>query len=290
MSAPRRKLIKKLKDKYRLIIYNDNTFEEVGYIRLSAFNLAWVFGMLAFVLIAVVFFLIAFTGVRELIPGYPDSNMRRTILVNAMKVDSLEKQLQLRDRYLQDLSAVIRGENPALPEFSSTSVDSLKLKNINFSRSDTDDKFRKQVEEEEEFNLSTTSKNQNSSPTDFARFYFFKPVNGVVTNVFNADAAHYGTDIATAENTVIKSVLDGTVVMSSWTLETGYVIQIQHSADLISVYKHCAILLKKQGDRVKAGESIGIVGNSGELSTGPHLHIELWHQGRAVNPQEYIAF
>lgn len=288
MSKPNRTFFKKLKDKYRLIIYNDNTFEELAQLRLSAFNLAWVGGLLSFLLVTIVLFLVAYTDIRELIPGYPDPNMRRSIVENAIRLDSLQKEIELRDRYMHDLAAVISGEQPIATETSDKLLDSAKLKNINFSHSKNDSLFRKQIEEEEQFNLAA-KRGANENKSDFARFYFFKPVNGVVTNKFDAKS-HPGTDIATAENTVIKSVLDGTVILSTWTIGTGYVIQIQHQSNLISVYKHCAVLLKQQGARVTAGEAIAIVGNSGELTTGPHLHLELWREGQPINAEDYIVF
>ncbi len=291
MNKPKRKFIRKLKDKYRLIIYNDNTFEELAHLRLSAFNFAWIGGLLGFLLIAIVFFLVAYTDIRELIPGYPDPNMRRSIVESALRLDSLQKEINLRDRYMHDLEAVISGKQPENPEFNSKQVDSVKLKDIKFQRSKTDSLFRKQIEEEEQYNLSASAKNKNKQThSDFARFYFFKPVNGVITSHYNPNAKHLGIDIATAANTVIKSTLDGTVILSTWTLETGYIIQVQHSSNVISVYKHCAVLLKQQGARVSAGEAIAIVGNTGELSTGPHLHFELWHDGQPINPEEYIVF
>jgi len=288
MSKPNRSFFKKLKDKYRLIIYNDNTFEELAHLRLSAFNLAWVGGLLSVLLISIVLFLVAYTDIRELIPGYPDPNMRRSIVENAIRLDSLQREIELRDRYMHDLAAVIKGEQPQGIETTGNAIDSAKLKNINFSHSKNDSLFRKQIEEEEQFNLAAKRDAKNNK-TDFARFYFFKPVNGLVTNKFNAKS-HPGTDIVTAENTVIKSVLDGTVILSTWTLETGYVIQIQHQSNLISVYKHCAVLLKTQGSHVDAGDAIAIVGNSGELSTGPHLHLELWRDGQPINAEDYIVF
>jgi murein DD-endopeptidase MepM/ murein hydrolase activator NlpD len=115
-------------------------------------------------------------------------------------------------------------------------------------------------------------------------------VNGIVTNSFKGSENHFGTDIVAGPNEVVKATLDGTIILSTWTIETGNVVQIQHDNDLISVYKHNAEILKNMGKRVKAGEPIAIIGNSGELTTGPHLHFELWYKGKPVNPEEYITF
>lgn len=289
MNKPRRKLSQRLKDKYRLIIYNDNTFEEVGYVKLKAFNLLWIIGALGFLLISLTFILIAFTSVRELIPGFIDSKLRREIVMNAIKLDSLEREITIRDRYVTNMNNIIMGKAPE--DFgTSNNPDSLKSRNIKFSKSDKDSLLRKQVEEEEKFNLTFSDKNKPKETTNLSQTLFFTPLRGVVTNSFNPATNHFGTDIVAGPNEVIKAVLDGTVIMATWTLETGYVIQVQHDNNLVSVYKHNAELLKKVGNRVEAGEPIAIVGNSGELTTGPHLHFELWLNGRPVNPQDYIVF
>jgi murein DD-endopeptidase MepM/ murein hydrolase activator NlpD len=289
MNKPKRKLSQRLRDKYRLIIYNDNSFEEVGYVRLKGFNLLWIIGALGFILISLVFILIAYTSVRELIPGYPDSRMRREMVLNALRLDSLEHEMQLRDKYFSNINNIIAGREPV--DYDIKNVDSLKTKNIKFTRSDNDSILRKQVEDEEQYNISEPTNNKDAKPTyNLSQIHFFTPLRGVITSSFNSATNHYGTDIVAGPNEVIKSVLDGTVIMATWTLETGYVIQIQHENNLVSVYKHNAELLKRAGNRVVAGDAIAIVGNSGELTTGPHLHFELWYNGRPVNPEDYIVF
>jgi murein DD-endopeptidase MepM/ murein hydrolase activator NlpD len=145
------------------------------------------------------------------------------------------------------------------------------------------------IESQDRFELNTQE--QHSSKTnDISSFFFFTPVKGTVTNVFNSAEKHFGVDIAAAPNEAIKATLDGTVILSAWTSETGYIITIQHSNNLVSVYKHNSALLKKAGTYVKAGEAIAIIGNSGEYTSGPHLHFELWYNGSPVNPKDYIAF
>jgi murein DD-endopeptidase MepM/ murein hydrolase activator NlpD len=289
MNKPKRKLTQRLRDKYRLIIYNDNSFEEVGYVRLKGFNLLWIIGALGFILISLVFILIAYTSVRELIPGYPDSRMRREMVLNALRLDSLEHEMQLRDKYFSNINNIISGREPV--DYDIKNVDSLKTKNIKFTRSDNDSILRKQVEDEEQYNISEPTNSKDAKPTyNLSQIHFFTPLRGVITSSFNSATNHYGTDIVAGPNEVIKSVLDGTVIMATWTLETGYVIQIQHDNNLVSVYKHNAELLKRAGNRVVAGDAIAIVGNSGELTTGPHLHFELWYNGRPVNPEDYIVF
>ncbi len=282
----KRTFSEKLRDKYRLIIYNDNTFEEVWFIRLSRLNLLAVASSLFILIVAIVFVLIAYTSIRELIPGYPDGNMRRNILINAIRLDSLENEIRFRDQYFNNLKAIISGKEP---DNMLASVDtSIDYGEIEFTKSVEDSILRIQIEEEEQYNL-TIFENEPSTE-GLASIHFFAPIKGLVTNSFNANQNHFGTDIVAAPNEVVKATLDGTVIMASWTVETGYFIQIQHENNLISVYKHNAELLKKVGNVVKAGDAIAIIGNSGELTTGPHLHFELWHNGTPVNPEEYVVF
>jgi murein DD-endopeptidase MepM/ murein hydrolase activator NlpD len=280
----KKKFIERLKDKYRLIVYNDKTFEQIGFIRLTKMNIiAFGGGGLIFLLVAI-YFLISYTPLRELVPGYPDSNVRRNIILNAFKLDSLEAELNLRDQYIRNINYVISGKEPE--NFKSDTTAST-ASNVNFNRSGYDSAFRRQLEQSERFNLVSPS---NSGIADIANIHFFSPVKGIVTNSFNDKEYHFGTDIVAGPNEVVKAAYDGTIFMTSWTLETGHVIMIQHDDDLISTYQHNAELLKKKGSRVRAGESIAIIGNSGELTTGPHLHFELWYKGKPINAEDYIDF
>lgn len=278
--------IHKLKSKYRLSILNDQTFEEVWVMRLSRLNVIVAFGATAIFLVTAVILLIAFTPMREFIPGYPDGNTRRSIVENALKTDSLERELRQWKIYLGNLHTILRGENPNNME--SIPDTSVRYSEINFARSIEDSLLRMQIETEELYNLSVID--SRSDRDNLTRLHFFPPVKGVVTNPFNAKSGHLGVDVVAPPNEVIVAVADGTVTLSSWTLETGYVIQIQHAGNLLSVYKHNSKLLKQSGAHVKTGEAIAIIGNSGELTTGPHLHFELWHNGTPLNPEQYIVF
>lgn len=276
----------RLYDKYRLIIYNDQTFKEVWYLRLSKLNFIALIIAIFLLLSAGIYSLVAFTDIRELIPGYPDDNVRRTILINALRLDSLENEIRIRDNYFRNLNAIISGEEP---DNMLAIVDtSIEYSNIQFTKSLEDSILRMQIEEEEQYNLTVLDDIPSSS--GLVSTHFFAPIKGHVTNSFNAYENHFGTDIVAAPNEVVKATLDGTVIMASWTVETGYVLEIQHNNNLISIYKHNAELLKKVGNLVKAGDAIAIIGNSGELTTGPHLHFELWYNGTPVNPEEYIVF
>lgn len=284
---PQKRYIRKLRNKYRLSVYNDQTFEEVLVMRLSRLNILTTVGGITIALIIAVTVLIAFTPLREFIPGYPDGNTRRLIVHNTFRNDSLERELQQWKIYMGNLHAILRGESP--DNLESVPDTSVRYRELNFSRSIEDSILRMQIESEELYNLSLIS-SVEIGENDLTKFHFFPPIKGVVSSSFNAQQNHFGVDVVAPPNEVVVAAADGTVILSSWTLETGHVIQIQHANNLISVYKHNSKLLKTAGLRVKAGEAIAIIGNSGELTTGPHLHFELWHNGTPVNPEQYIIF
>ena len=148
--------------------------------------------------------------------------------------------------------------------------------------------LRDEIESEEQYNLLATDEGDASK--GIAAFFFFTPLKGLVTASFDPGKEHYGVDVAAAKNEAVKACLEGTVIIATWTSETGHVIQVQHGNNLVSVYKHNSVLLKKSGDRVNAGEAIAIIGESGELSSGPHLHFELWYEGKPVDPSEFMTF
>ncbi len=281
-----RKLLRKLTHKYRVVLLNEDTFEEEGNISLTRLNLIALLGVILILLVAIIYSLIAFTNIRELIPGYPDAAMRQHIRENAMKVDSLEYEQSIRDRYFENLKRIISGEMPE--NYMNDTTGMADVQEITFLRSSNDSILRQQVEADEQFRLTALEGSQGNS--DLYDLHFFTPVNGIITRSFNPSEGHFGVDLVAETDEVVKAALDGTVTMSTWTLETGYVIQIQHDFELITVYKHNATLFKSVGQKVMAGDAIAIVGNSGELTTGPHLHFELWHDRVPLNPTEYIAF
>ncbi|PIF05109.1 MAG: peptidase M23 [Draconibacterium sp.] len=282
--SKRRSFIDKLKDRYRLIIYNDSTFQSVWNMKLSRLKVFTITSLASAVLVILVIMLIATTGLREYIPGYPKAEYRQTLIKNALKVDSLEMELQKRDAFFSSIKSIISGEVPE----DNLEIDSpTTVGNITFTNFNHDSVFQDKLLAEQ---LSLSLQSSEPEKNEISRINFFVPVKGIVTNHFNTVSDHFGTDLVSEPNARISAVLNGTVVFSGWTLETGYTIYIQHRSDLISVYKHNAELLKNTGDKVKAGEAIAIIGNSGELSTGPHLHFELWYQGKPVDPEKYIVF
>jgi murein DD-endopeptidase MepM/ murein hydrolase activator NlpD len=203
-----------------------------------------------------------------------------------MKLDSLEYELAIRDQYFDNMRLIISGQEPRSYLNDTTGIENMDA--INFQRSYNDSLLRQQVETEEQFRLSVL--NEQTESRELHEMHFFTPVRGMISRNFNPLDNHFGVDLVSGPNEVVKATLDGTVTMATWTLETGYVIQIQHEHELISVYKHNAELFKSVGMKVVAGDAIAVVGNSGELTTGPHLHFELWHQGTPLNPSEYVVF
>lgn len=285
----KRNFLERLKYKYRLTVYNDTSLEEVTTFYLSRLNVFTYFGLFLIFVTIIVFLLLVFTPLKVFLPAYTDAKMQRQIIENALKVDSLEQEIMVRDKYFQTISHIIQGKDLSAltPPVDTTNV--TPYENITFEKSKEDSLLRLAIEKKEM--LNTTSQKSGKKIRDISKLHFFSPINkGMIINRFSASEGHYGVDIVAAPNEGVLATLDGTVVAADWTLETGYVIQIQHEDNLVSFYKHNSALLKKVGDRVMAGEVVAIIGNSGELTTGPHLHFELWHRGMALNPEEYIVF
>ncbi len=279
---------KNWRDKYRFSVTNDTTFEEVWRVRLTQYNAFLLITFLVLFIIGSTTCLIAFTNLREFIPGYPDVTMRRNILLSAIRLDSLEKELEIRDKYFANLKAIISGEKPL--EALTIRDTTRNYKTINFRSSPEDSALRAQVEKEEKYNLNI-GRVTAESVTSLAGLHFFPPVRGIVSGKFDPRVRHYGTDIVTKPRSPVNAAMDGTVIFTGWTMETGYVIQVQHANNIVSVYKHNASLIKETGDLVRTGEAIAVVGDSGEMYTsGPHLHFEIWYKGSPLDPEKHIVF
>lgn len=276
------------RDKYRFSVTNDHTFEEIWRIRLTQYNAFLLITSLIVFLIGATVCMIAFTNLKEFIPGYPNVTMRRNILMSAIRLDSLDRELALRDKYFANLNAIISGNPPA--DIAVRQDTTKNYKAINFNTSPQDSALRTRIENEERFNL-TTGPSSQESVTSLAGMHFFPPVKGIISGKYDLRTKHFGTDIVTKPKALVASTLDGTVIFTGWTMETGFVIEVQHLNNLVSVYKHNASLLKETGDLVRAGEPISLVGDSGELYTsGPHLHFEIWYKGSPLDPEKHILF
>lgn len=281
----KKKLFKKLSDRYRLIIYNDTTFQSVWSMKLTRLKVFTVTSLLSAIIVILVILLIATTGLREYIPGYPKAEYRQMLVLTALKVDSLENELYKRDQFFKGIQAIVSGEVPE----DDLIIDTTSFAGqVEFETFNHDSVFQDKLLAEQ-INLTPGSNSYNRR-LNLSQIHFFVPAKGVITNKFKSTPDHFGVDLVSEPNARISAIMDGTVIFSGWTIETGYVIYIQHSAELVSAYKHNSELLKSMGDRVKAGEAIAIIGNTGELSTGPHLHFELWHDGTAIDPEQYIDF
>ncbi len=282
----KRNLIERLRNRYRLTIMNDDTFEEKFTLRLTPLGVVILFGSVTIVFTIIVISLLAFTSLREYIPGYADVGVRREMIKLALKSDSLEQTLTEQNLFIQNLGNVLNGN--IKNDSAQTRPDkSTKPVNLKMKPTPKEEALRKNIEAQDQYSLAYATE---TNKTGISNFFFFTPVKGRITASFNAREQHFGVDIVAAENEPIKSTLDGTVILATFSSETGYTITVQHSNNLISVYKHNSVLLKKVGDYVKAGEPVAIIGNSGEQTTGPHLHFELWYNGNAINPQEYMVF
>jgi murein DD-endopeptidase MepM/ murein hydrolase activator NlpD len=281
----KKSVFQRLKNRFRLVVMNDDTLEEKASFSLKPLNVFVFTGLTIILLITLTTLLIAFTPLREYIPGYADVSLQRRVYSLVVKADSLEKAVAARDKYLDNIRNVIEGkiptEKPEKTDLQTAKFDTIKQ----LKKSMADSLLREEIESQ---NPLTLRAGENKS--GISSFLFFPPIKGTVTSRFDPLTKHYGLDIVSNKNESIKATLDGSVIISNFTSETGYVIAIQHDNNLISLYKHNSALLKKTGDFVKAGEVIAIIGNSGELSSGPHLHFELWYNGSAIDPLKYVSF
>lgn len=289
MSKPKKRgvneVMKFLAQPYRLMSINKSSLEERRVTEFKGYQLL-VFGIYsALVLFVVSFLLIAYSPVKNLVPqkGFYKNKKVIELMIN---IDSLERSLFLQNQYIDVINRIMKGDvvDSIVPVKNNHSF---VLENLSLSPSKADSFLRKEVSEADFYNIPSYHSNNISSLEDFI---FYKPVDGLITSVFNPEEKHFGVDVVTGKNTSVKSCLDGVVVFADWSSSKGNVIIIQHVDNIVSAYMHNAILVKETNDLVKAGEVIGMVGNSGELTSGPHLHFELWQNGTPINPEEYIDF
>jgi murein DD-endopeptidase MepM/ murein hydrolase activator NlpD len=277
------KLSERLRQKYRLVILNDSSFEEKISLRLSPGGLLIMISAVTIIMSFLVISLIAFTPLREYIPGYGDFSNQKELIRLSVKTDSLEYMMKAKNWYIENINNVLSGN---IKSDTSAALGKSAKESVNVKPSHNDSVLRREIESQDRFSLTLG----NKSSGGIGDYFFFSPVKGMVTHSFNLAEAHYGVDVAAKENEFIKAALDGTVVFAGWTANDGFVVQLQHSNNLVSVYKHNSDLTKRVGDHVKAGEPIAIIGNTGENSTSTHLHFELWYNGTPVNPQDYVLF
>ena len=281
----RKKIKKKLFTKNRLVILNEDTFEEIFSLRLTLMNVFVVATIGALLITFVTTYVIAFTPLREFIPGYASSKLKRDATELALKSDSLTIALKKNDLYIQSIKKVLTG-NLEYAKFNKDSIvptNSEAISEADLKPSTADLKFREKVEREDKYNLFEKTKPKVNT-------VLFPPVKGLVTEKFNPKEKHYAVDIALAKNTPIKSILSGRVIFADWTPNTGNVVIIRHNNGFISIYKHAASINVAENDVVKTGEVIALAGSTGQESTGVHLHFELWKDGYPIDPSIFIEF
>jgi len=279
-----KKIKHKLLHKYRLVVLNEDTFEERFTFKLNRLNV-FVFSIISVILlISITTIIIAFTPLREYIPGYSSVALKKKATLLTYKTDSLQQVIYINNQYLASIKKVLTGDVSTVDFNKDSIIKAAEIDNseIDFTPSKEDSLLREQVLLEDKYNPLVT----NSEVS----FVLFPPVKGMISEEFNIKNKHFAIDIVTAKDAPVKATADGTVIFSEWTSETGFVIIIDHSNNFLSVYKHNALLTKKQGELVKAGEVIAQVGNTGEFSTGPHLHFELWSDGYPINPSSLIDY
>ena len=279
------KLKKKWLHKYRLVVHNEDTFEEQFSIQLTRLNVFIIVSLSSIFLVSLTTLLIAFTPLREYIPGYTLPELQKQAITLKKRTDSLYRILKMNDLYISSIKKVLNGE----ANLQSIDKDSIyasikrQIDPIRLNPSKADSLLRAKVDNEDKYNLF-------ESATSVKNFIFSPPLKGVVSSEFDIKEQHYAIDIAVSKGTPVKAIANGRVVLASWTSDSGYIIIIDHGDQLLSVYKHNSSLTKSQGDLVKNQEVIALSGSSGDLSTGPHLHFELWNDGNPIDPTKFIDF
>jgi len=276
---------KRMRFKYKLAFINESTLEEVWRFRVSRLSAFITLLFFAFFLITLTSLVIIKTPIRNYLPGYLDVEVRNEIIMNSLRADSLEMLLNSQARYLKNISAILTG-TISVDSIHRSDSTAFMTANYDISKTKNEQDFSTAFEEEERYNLTALNPNPNATETVF----FYKPVKGVISSSYNLEKKHLGVDLVAGERESVLATSDGVVIYTGFDEDYGNVITLQHKNGFVSIYKHNEKLLKNIGDQVIAGETIALVGNTGKLSTGPHLHFELWNKGASVNPEEYIAF
>ncbi|MFA8450805.1 MAG: M23 family metallopeptidase [Bacteroidales bacterium] len=278
--------------KYRIAVQNDNTFEERASIKVSRVNVITIVIVFTFLIVGITSSLIMFTPIRELIPGYSKLDLSKDLYKMNKLADSAQNSIRQNQIYLSNIKRIIEGKEPKNP-IQGDSITNTSQKNYDTildRKSQADSLLRNEYEKNLRNNSFGTDNNQENQQVGKEYGAFLPPIKGFITDKYQPGNGHFGIDVVAKENEAVKCVKDGTVFFSDWTSDNGHVLIIQHPGNYLSIYKHNSVLLKKTGEHVKAGEAIAIIGESGQLATGPHLHFELWYNGMPVDPQKYMVF
>lgn len=286
-------LFKRLKKKDRLVVVDLETYEEIRHFNFSALNIIIYSLFFTLVIIFSTWAVIAYSPIKQTIPGYPNISKQKQLAYldkkNLSWIEQQKTKLNREHLYYKNLQLILSDSIIESTVDYAAVTDTNSYPTQNFSTSVKDSILRQKIEEQEKYLVNINQEN-NSNTNELKGVLFFPPINGTITDSMNVKKGHFGVDIIAPKDEPVKSTLNGTVIFTDWTPNNGNVIHVQHSRNLISVYKHNSVLLKKIGDIVKTGDPIAIIGNSGKLSTGPHLHLELWHKGAPLNPLDYILF
>ena len=274
---------RQIRSKYRLAVVKEDSYEEKFALSLSKRNIFLAISSIALFVILITTLFIFYTPIREYIPGYDTTKIRMQAVQNLEKIDSIMISLQKNKQFIESFSSTINGE-----DFNSIYSENQKLENIELNELDVninveDSVLRKIVEIEDRFNIIESEKNEISID-------LISPANGLISEGFNFSNKHFGVDIVLKERTPIKSISDGIVIFSAWTLNYGYTVVVYHKNKLTSIYKHNESIKVEKGDFVMSGEVIALSGNTGDLTTGPHLHFEIWDSQGPLNPEDLISF
>ncbi len=279
----------KKKQRQKIAVFYDSTYKEISRIRYTKIQIGWLIAFIFIVLFVLDFFIISYSPLKYFIPDYPTKEIINTMYINDVMLDSIEQQLETKNQYISNLIKILKGDS--LDNYNTKIVgdSNPKFPQIENVLSPEDSLLRQEVEEQEMFSIQSGNTGMEEQ-TNLYQLNFFPPVKGVVSNGFNPSQNHLGTDIVASPNQLVLAALDGTIINASWAAATGYTVQIQHKSNIITAYKHLVDVIVKEGEKIKAGQPIATVGNTGELSTGPHLHFELWQNGTPLNAEEYISF
>ena len=269
--------------KYRVVIMNESTLEEVNTFRLNRLNVFVYSGLFAILMITLTTLVIIYSPLKQYILGFSEADLRKQIVDLTFQTDSLQQRIVSNDAYFGSLQKVLTGDiepDKINKDSVLNAVQQIPVE-VDIQASEEEMKLRGEVAEEERYNVFDVA-------TANTRKAFFPPIQGMLSSEFKVDKRHYGIDLTAAEGTPVKAIGEGTVIFAEWSAQTGFVLIIEHPHNFVAVYKHNAAITKRQGDQVRAGEVIAKVGNTGELSTGIHLHFELWHEGYPVDPLNYM--
>lgn len=281
-TSRRARFIERMRNKYRLVITNTETFQEVWGMHLSRLNFLVALGVFFVVVLGLAWMLIVFTPMREFVPGYTKTYISQQVVGNALRADSLQREMELWGNYLSNLRVIFSGGSPEAYIANTDSI--INPQAVHFSRSEEDSMLRAQVEKDMHLDGMSIGRSGQEG------VHLLLPVRGRVSSGFDPSTGHFGVDVVSDPDAPVYCVAEGTVVLTSFDTEYGYMVVVQHANGLLTIYKHCKTILRREGARVEAGEAIAIVGNSGRLTSGPHLHLELWLEGQVLNPENYIVF